>query len=170
MSVPPQRRLRRPLLIVVAAAAIVALTALLLGSHSVRVGYHDWRMQADLAAHLSQEIQYYAGIGSIDVGSDYKAYEYHRDCLVDLGAVCKHEVVYSHIHRPSPEATHLVKWLLRDDDPRFIGWQGSPIYDNGEPVAFTFWCYPKDSEACLRLLQDRDVPDYAAAYMSVKGE
>lgn len=170
MAGVPNTKKRFPIMAICALVVIAICATLALAYGPLRVRYHEWRMQANLAAHYSQEPSYSGGLSVFAVGADYRAYEHHRDCLVDLGILNRHEYVYSHVHRPSPEATHMEKWLLATRDPRFIDWVGAPIEDRREPLSFTFWCYPVDSEACLQLLRERDVENYADVHMAGSGE
>jgi hypothetical protein len=166
------RHLRKRLPIMVACAVVMTafVAALTLSFGPLKVRYHEWRMRANLAAHYSQEPSYVGDLSVITAGAEHRAYENHRDCLVGLGILNRHEYVYSHLHRPSPEATHMEKWLLTTRDPRFIDWVGAPIGNRDEPLSFTFWCYPADSEACLQLLRERDVENYADVHMAGSGE
>jgi len=146
-----------------AITALVIAVVIAMRSHGFQVMYHDWRMQASRRAFENQDAENIGGFRALTVNDDHHAYEYHRDLLVDLGAVHRREYVLSHLIRDTPEATHFIKWLLREPQPPVIDW-ASPVEPH-QPIAITLWCYPSDAPAWDQLIQERNVPDYVQRYM-----
>jgi hypothetical protein len=146
------------------AAAIVATTV---WNRAIQIDYHNWRMRANFAAHLEQPPESISGgLSAISVGTAHAAYERHRDRLVELGAIDRHDITLTHIRRPSPESKHFIRWLLRDAKRPFIDWTSPAPPDGDHPLQFTIWCYSSDSEECTQMFLDRDIPDYAARFMA----
>jgi hypothetical protein len=157
---------RRRLILAAILLATVATALFLLRSQALLVRFHDWRMRTNWEQHYSQPPESVgAGLGAISVGAAYSAYEHHRDRLIDLGAVQRFDLVLTHLRRPSPEAKHFIRWLLRDAQPPCIDWRSPADPAAEEPLAFTVWCYAADSSRCKQVFLSRDVPDYASRFM-----
>jgi len=151
------------LVLFAAVAALVIVVVIATRSHGFQVMYHDWRMHASRRAFENQDAEVIGGFHAPSVNDDHRAYEYHRDRLVDLGAVHRREYVLNHLIRDTPEAKHFITWLLRAPLPPVIDW-ASPVEPH-QPIELTLWCYPANAPAWDQLIQERNVPDYVQRFM-----
>lgn len=157
---------RRPLTLIIG-LAVCAGAALAFTYPSWLVRYHDWLMRAYQARDLAQlPVPRSDGLNELENGSDARAYEFHRDRLVELGAVARLEFRFRHLHRRTPEGSDLIRSLYQAA-PAHIDWQ-SPVSEVLHPVELTVWCYQGDASAWEAFVADRDVVDYTERFMRVR--
>lgn len=158
----------RPRVILLVLIAVIGALAvagvIVVRSHGFQVMYHDWRMHASRHAFENQDADIIGGFHALSVNDDYHAYEYHRERLVDLGAVHRHDYVLNHLVRDTPEAKHFISWLLCAPQPSVIDW-ASPAEPH-RPIELKLWCYPADTPAWDQLIQERNVHDYVQRFIA----
>ncbi len=163
-------------LALVTVAVLCGATILLVGSPAARVRYHEWRMQAGWDRHMRQTpAPASGGLVGYSIEDGYEAYEHHRDRLVELGAVVRRTFVFDHLHAVGPETRDFYRWLLRSGPPA-VDWHGTAIAPPSatpaatptppSPLELTVWMRTNQIGAWEAMFAERDVPDYAARFMS----
>lgn len=120
-------------------------------------------MSRSKEAFFNQPGENINGLRALTHDDHHAAYVYHRDRLVDLGAVTRHHFVLVPLVRPSAEAQHFIKWLMSRTESKCIDWT-CPVEPDA-PLSITLWCDPAQSKEWQDLMQDHDIPDYANVFM-----
>lgn len=97
-------------------------------------------------------------------------YEFHRQRLRELGAVCYREYAFQHILTSTIECRHLNKLLFSPTCPNYLDWSYSQWSAtnpaDSQPLILKVWCYAEDEAAWDKLVAERDVADYRERFMS----
>jgi len=168
-----RRRFRVKHALITAAIMLIAVACLTV-SRTVRVGYHKWQMELASRSKYTQPIHQVDGAVRIDPGRGYKAYNYHRQELINLGALRELHYSFQNVHVPSEEFSHFSNLLESGKRPPCIDWQteGPVIGPDGVPnrpnwMEVTVCCFPQDAAAWDALVAERDVPDYKRRFIAV---
>lgn len=149
--------------LVVVVAGVIAWT---IDWKSVRVKYHDAEMRRAFQEQFQAATVHQDGLVGFEVGEPTARYEYHRDRLVDLGAVIRKHHEFHHLRVSTPESIHFNRVLLREKRVDAIDWAGKwSTPEDPIPLEYTVWCYPLNSAAWDVYFAEHDVPDYRRRFM-----
>jgi hypothetical protein len=156
---------RRPWRVAVALLLLVVVGAAVYLSFAwpeLRVSYHRRRMQANYdAVSAGPSVQSGVLIGH-DWGDAGEAYEYHRERLVELGAVTKLEHTFRHVmNTPGQHGTFWDEILGKRCPPLIDASSPGPTLpwvDDVQPLRLTVWCEHEHADAWRRHIAERDVP------------
>lgn len=97
-------------------------------------------------------------------------YEFHRQRLRELGAVCYRKYPFRHIRTSTDECRNLNKLLFSPACPRHLDCSylhsSVSIPEDTLPLELEVWCYTEDEAAWDKLVAERDVADYRERFMS----
>jgi hypothetical protein len=153
-------------IVIVAVVVTIGAAAWLIDWKDVRVRYHDHQMRTAFAEQFENQEVSPDGLVGFEVGKTTARYEYHRDRLVELGAVIKRHYEFRHLRVSTPESNHFNHVLLKEKPVNAIDWSSkwSPPEDP-IPMEYTVWCYPQDSATWDAYFAEHDVPDYRRRFM-----
>ncbi len=152
------------------AATLLLAAMVCLNRRTFQIPYHRWQMQRNQERVFGGPKSVPDGIVIIDVPEDaLDQYEYHRQRLVELGAVAERRYRLRYIRARTDEGAHFARVLLSDKSPPHIDF-ASPYPDEPEPMLLTVWCHPRDVAMWDTFIEIHDVVDYHARFMEHSGE
>jgi hypothetical protein len=164
----PPASSKRTVLILIALLCLGILTTtgfILWQTPTVRIAYHDWRMQHNWDKTFEEPSGESGGLTYYDTDTTYAVYQRHRQKLIELGAVEEIQYTFEHIQTATEEGSHLTRHIVNPDcEPHRIDMRGSYSTEPA-PLNLTVWCYTEHAEAWRRFIEERDVPDYRARFM-----
>lgn len=150
-----QFRLTLFLLVVV---ALFVLAAIVVNRATILVSYHDWQMGRAHERAYADPIVHPNGLVSLEVDGDFEQYEHHRDCLVDLGALCRIDYEFQQVMAPTPKSRALLSLLRDQKSPAYIDFI-STHPRSLKPLQITIWCRPNDLPTWQAFLAAQDRGD-----------
>lgn len=156
--VPPKRIKPARILIAICTIAFV-IGVLVVSSASFQIWYHTWQMNRAWNAQFNKPV---SDNGLMGYELDER-YPYHRQKLVQLGAIRELHYRLNHILVPSSEGGDFHKRLLSNHPPCIDFVADCPAVP--EPAELTVWCYPGDADAWDQFIAKHDVPDYKARFI-----
>ena len=137
------RNNRRKYVLLLVSVGILAALLVLARTRSFRVAYHKRQMEIAYdatfgGAAASKQHQSENTMGELL----YDRYTYHRQRLVELGAVRELRYKLEHILVPSDESRHFIKQRFLPKRPHCIDFT-SPHPYKPQPMELTIWCFPE---------------------------
>ncbi len=145
--------------------AVAVLTVLTITSPPIQIAYHRWQMERAWSDAFAEPDPSVNGEVAYTLGESYKAYERHRQRLVELGAVCELHYVLENVLARTDEGRHFATLWTSFNCPPCIDCT-APFPDAPEPTQLNVWCYPEDVAGWDAFVAEHDVSDYRERYMS----
>jgi hypothetical protein len=155
----------KTLWIVALCVALTTAAVLILSSSRFQIRHHTQAMQRALDETYAAPDTVDNGLVGYTLGETYDRYTYHRQRLIELGAVRERNFVFKHLRSPTDQSSHLIKLMLSSNRPEAIDWE-SPHPSDPEPMQLTVWCFTGDSDAWDAFVEKHDVPDYRTRFMA----
>lgn len=138
-EIKPAYRRRAIILVAVALVAIVVTSLPLFQVH-----YHQWQMRrARHDTYGKPPDVHLDGLSGYTLRESNERYEYHRQRLVELGAVNELHYRLRHLRRGTPASQQFARQLVRGNRPHCVDFE-SRYTNQPEPFELTVWCLPSD--------------------------
>ncbi len=151
--------------IAVALATVASAIVVTRHSHSLAVSYHVWRMNRNWDRTFSHPTDDLKGLKGYTLGEHYEAYQYHRGKLMSLGTVVERQYDLKNLKSRTDASRHFDHLWMSRSCPPFIEAM-SPFPDEVGPKELTVWCYSGDVDAWDQFIDEHDVADYDARFLS----
>lgn len=126
----------------IAALLVSLLVFAFLIARPLQIAWHRSAMEKAYHRMETVRVTEERGGTSLDNRSVEK-FEWHRDQLVELGALLRQEYHFRHVLAPTPQSRVLFKSLLDHQGPPVVYWS-SPHFPTPTRLHLIVWCWPDD--------------------------